>query len=254
MSLDLNDLLKEWPHEPGRLSVRKIVGNDGREKIQLRIDLGLIQMEMDGRPDGQRPHGQESLFAYHQACARTRERRGDAYVLSVDDCAELQQEGIQFYHRYISLYQISEFQAVIRDTQRNLDLLSFVSGHVENEEMAWPLEQFRPYVTMMLTRARASQALARRELTAAIREIEKGRETILALFKKADDAEDVRSPEIEFLDEWLAEIRKKKPMTKLEKLQREMERAIAVEAYERAAELRDAIQAQSRKRRRTKEA
>src|SRR5205809_890337 len=67
MSLDLNDLLKDWPHEPGRLNVRKIRGRDGKEKLQLRIDLGVIQMEMEGRPDGQQPHGHGSLLAYHQA-------------------------------------------------------------------------------------------------------------------------------------------------------------------------------------------
>src|SRR6478752_911674 len=72
MSLDLNDLLRDWPHEPGQLKVRKIVGTDGREKLQLRIDLGLIQMETSGRPDGQRPHDCESLLEYH----RQRIRRG----------------------------------------------------------------------------------------------------------------------------------------------------------------------------------
>jgi protein-arginine kinase activator protein McsA len=37
-------------------------------------------------------------------------------------------------------------------------------------------------------------------------------------------------------------------MTKLQKMQREMDRAIATEAYERAAELRDQINAQLQKR------
>ena len=66
-NLDLNDLLEGWPHEPGQVKARKIVGRDGCEKIQLRIDLGLIQMELHGRPDGHRPHGFESLLHYHQA-------------------------------------------------------------------------------------------------------------------------------------------------------------------------------------------
>jgi len=40
----------------------------------------------------------------------------------------------------------------------------------------------------------------------------------------------------------------KQPLSKLEKMEREMERAIATERYERAAELRDAIRAHQRKR------
>src|SRR5438874_12076840 len=120
MSLDLNDLLSDWPHEPGQIKVRKILGSDGREKIQLRIDLGVIQMETMGRPDGQRPHGCESLLAFHKGRAKEREDLGETYTLTAEQCGELQQEGIQYYHRYISLLQMNDFAGVVRDTQRNL--------------------------------------------------------------------------------------------------------------------------------------
>src|SRR5258706_747776 len=79
MSLDLNDLLRDWPHEPGMIKVRKILGTDGKEKIQLRIDLGVIQMETTGRPDGQEPHDYESLLDYHRSRARRVEKKGEQY-------------------------------------------------------------------------------------------------------------------------------------------------------------------------------
>jgi hypothetical protein len=62
MSLDLNTILKDWPYESGTVKVRKITGLDGREKLQLRVDLGVLQMEITGRPDGRRPHNCESLL------------------------------------------------------------------------------------------------------------------------------------------------------------------------------------------------
>ena len=49
MSLDLNTILKDWPYESGTIKVRKITGLDGREKLQLRVDLGVLQMEITGR-------------------------------------------------------------------------------------------------------------------------------------------------------------------------------------------------------------
>ena len=248
MNLDLNDLLGDWPHEPGQIKVRKIVGSDGKEKIQLRIDLGLIQMETHGRPDSQRPHGYESLLAYHHALAKEKEDRGETYTLSPDECGELQQEGIQYYHRYIALFQLNDFPAVIRDTQRNLDLFNFVTEHAEREEMAVSFEQFRPYVIMMNTRAKASIELDREDYVAAVRQIERGREKIVDVFSERNTPEMVNSsPEIAFLDEWLEEVRAKRPLTKLETMQREMDAAIAMEAYERAAELRDAIKAYRKK-------
>src|SRR5207248_1357398 len=154
MSLDLNTILKDWPHEPGAIKVRKIIGLDGREKLQLRIDLGVLQMEMSGRPDGVRPHGCESLLAYHQLKAAHAVGRGENYELTTEQCAELQQEGIQYYHRYLSLFQINDFAGVVRDTQRNLDLFTFVTEHTDREELSWTLQQFRPYVLMMNTRAK----------------------------------------------------------------------------------------------------
>jgi hypothetical protein len=242
MSLDLNTLLKDWPHEPGAIKVRKIAGLDGREKLQLRIDLGILQMEMSGRPDGVRPQGFESLLAYHQDRAARATRSGQNYQLTAEQCTELQQEGIQYYHRYLSLFQINDFAGVVRDTQRNLDLFDFVIAHSDREELAWGLQQFRPYVLMMNTRAKASIFLAVGKFAEAIREIERGRDAIMQFFQRSNFPElAAKSSEISFLEEWLEEVRAKRPLSKLEVMQREMETAIAGELYERAAEIRDAI-------------
>jgi hypothetical protein len=242
MSLDLNTILKDWPHENGNIKVRKIAGLDGREKLQLRVDLGVLQMEVAGRPDGRRPHNCESLLEYHQRRAARAVAKGETYELAPEQCAELQQEGIQYYHRYLSLFQINDFDGVVRDTQRNLDLFTFVSQHTDREEFSWSLQQFRPYVLMMNTRAKASIFLGQGKFAEAIAEIERGREAIVDFLQQSNFPELVsKSSEIAFLDEWLEEVKAKRPLSKLEIMRREMETAIAKELYERAAELRDAI-------------
>ncbi len=176
--------------------------------MQLRVDLGVLQMELTGRPDGRRPHNCESLLEYHQKRATRAEQKGETYELTAEQCSELQQEGIQYYHRYLSLFQINDFEGVVRDTQRNLDLFSFVAQHTDREEFSWALQQFRPYV--LLQQSNFPELVS-------------------------------KSSEIAFLDEWLEEVKSKRPLSKLEVMQREMETAIAKELYERAAELRDAI-------------
>lgn len=249
MSLDLNDLLRDWPHEPGMIKVRKILGTDGKEKIQLRIDLGLIQMETVGRPDGQEPHDCESLLEYHKQRARRAEKKGEKYALDGEEVGELQQEGIQYYHRYISLFQLSDYHAVIRDTQRNLEMFTFVSEHAQPEELAQSVQQFTPYVFMMQTRAKASIEIEREEFAAAVKLIEEGMDEIRTFYDKAENPDAAaNSPELGFLGEWLEEVRSKQPLTKLEKMRREMDKAIANEAYERAAEIRDQINAQQQKK------
>jgi excinuclease UvrABC helicase subunit UvrB len=95
---------------------------------------------------------------------------------------------------------------------------------------------------MMNTRAKASIFLAQGKFADAIAEIERGRETIVDFLQQSNFPELVsKSAEIAFLDEWLDEVKSKRPLSKLEVMQREMETAIAKELYERAAELRDAI-------------
>ncbi|PYL36764.1 MAG: hypothetical protein DMF35_00905 [Verrucomicrobia bacterium] len=229
MSLDLNTILKDWPHENRAIKVRKVLGLDGREKLQLRIDLGVLQMELTGRPDGLRPHGCESLLTYHQLRAARAEARGETCELTAEQCAELQQEGIQYYHRYLSLFQINDFHGV--------------DAHTERDELSWTLQQFRPYVLMMNTRAKASIFLGQGRFPEAIVEIRRGRDLIAEFFQKSSFPElAAKSSEIHFLEEWLNEISAKRPRSKLEIMESEMETAVAKELYERAAELRDAIQ------------
>jgi len=249
MSQDLNDLLDDWPHEAGQIKVRKVAGRDGKEKVQLRLDLGLIQMEITGRPDGLRPKNHESLLTYHQNRARKAQDKGDDYNLSAEECSELQQEGIQYYHRYLSLFQLDDYPSVIRDTQRNLDLFAFVREHTDREDIIWAFDQFIPYVTMMNTRAKASVELENKHLEAALNEIEKGRQLINNFYQEHDQSENSeKSSELMFLDEWTEELRAKRPMSKIDRMRRDLETAIAHEAYERAAQLRDAIKEMDAKR------
>ena len=62
-SVDLRSLLDAWPHDPDE-NVRIIRGHDGREIMQVRLPLGMEQYELDGRPDGRRPHGMVSALDY----------------------------------------------------------------------------------------------------------------------------------------------------------------------------------------------
>ncbi len=49
---NIDDLLSNWEFHPDLLNVRLIKGSDGRDVIQMRVDLGVLQLETTGRPDG----------------------------------------------------------------------------------------------------------------------------------------------------------------------------------------------------------
>ena len=70
MNQDIDFLLANWQYKPGVAQARLIQTRDGRQVIQLRVDLGVLQLETAGRPDGARPHGHATFFDYLQEQAR----------------------------------------------------------------------------------------------------------------------------------------------------------------------------------------
>jgi len=92
----IDHILKNWEYSPGEVDARLARGDDGREVVQLRIDMGLLQMEVDGRPDGTRPQGAETYYDYLVAAAI---QEGDDFELSEDQCGEADREFVQFYQR-----------------------------------------------------------------------------------------------------------------------------------------------------------
>lgn len=238
---DIRPLLEDWPHEPGDIQARIIVGEDGSRLLQVRVDLGIIQMHMEGRPDGAMPHGCESLLDYHMQEAAL---DGDEYHLDEEECAKLQAEGLQYYHRYVSLMHLEEYDAVIRDTDRNLLLFDFVSEHADDPAVADAFEQFRPYVLMMRARAKASIAAKAEDYGQARKHLDHGKAAIRAVLEERGETPgDEESGELRMLELFEREIFERGPESRRERIEREMRIAIEQEAYERAAKLRDEIRA-----------
>ena len=208
MNFDISQILEQWDYQPGQAAVRKFTGKDGVEKIQLRVDLGLLQMNVAGRPDGKRPLGHASLYDYYQArlhkylAAHSGSDAG--FQLKAEDCSKLQMEAFQYHNRYNCLLQLKEFAAVIRDTERNLAVFEFVKKHAATEELAWTLQQFKPQLLMIHIQARASQSLDANDHAAAIQQIDEGSEQIREFYKEHGRHETFEhSGEINYLKNWL---------------------------------------------------
>lgn len=245
MSADISKLLREWAYEPGKINVRMIEGDDGEQKIQLRLDLGIMQMQVWGRPDGARPHGFDSLLDYHEAQLDQHvEQHGSpsGFALSEEECRELRDEAVQYYHRYVCMMVLEDYESVIRDTTRNLRVLDLCSKHASTEGDRAILEQFRPYITMMRARALASQALKDNEPKAAVHAIDEGLDALRQHF--ADSGQmDVfeQSNEVRALRGMREALTPKLPVSEKSELKRRLQQAIEQENYELAAILRDEL-------------
>ncbi|MEM1166623.1 MAG: UvrB/UvrC motif-containing protein [Planctomycetota bacterium] len=254
MNLDLSSLLADWPYEPGQINVRLIQGQDGEPKLQMRVDLGILQMELGGRPDGHRPNGYESLLDYFEDVVADSpgenrqpeefaDQAGeDARYLSPDDCRLLREEALQYYHRYIALLVLGDYEGVLRDTTRNMRALDLCRDYAEDEEDRVVLEQFRPYITMMRARAVASQAISEQEPKAAILAIDEGLDELRRVYELlGDEMAFEQSSEAALLRGMRDELSNKLPASQLSELRERLQAALQQENYELAAILRDEL-------------
>ncbi len=245
LNKDIGPVLRGWDYEPGTINVRRITGTDGAFKLQMRLDLGLLQMELNGRPDGERPHGFESLLEYFESLLHDHKRRHGTnlgFQLTSNQCQELRDEAVMYYHRYLSLFVLEDFSGVVRDTVRNLRVLDLCGKYAEDEQDRLVLEQYRPYITMMHSRAQASMYMKDNRLSDALKIVEEGLTGIKEFFLRFGQEEAyTQSNEVRVLKRFARDIRRKLPVDPLDRLQRKLERAVRNEKYEDAARIRDEI-------------
>lgn len=241
--IDLRDLLDNWPYDPEN-EVRLVRGTGGREIMQVRQPLGIEQYELEGRPDGQRPHDMESALAFHLARFEKLRAAGQeaSFNLSHEDCLELFNEGVLYYYRYFHLFQLEDWPRTLCDTERNLRLFDFVNRYAELEQDRMYLEQWRPYITRMHAMTRAMIKLENQHHDQAMEIVREATEEIESLTEIDDPTfkfELKRS--LVTLEELANQIEKNRPLSQLEQLQQELQKAVEVEDFERAAKLRDHI-------------
>ena len=254
---DISRIIEAWPYDAAEKMVRVFRGANGKEMIQVRLELGLMQMEIDGRPDGRLVADSESWLD-HYAGEQTRHDAEHPdekpFQLEPEDCQKLLQEGVQYYHRYISFWQLGRYELCARDTSRNLRLFEFVRKYARRERDRLEFDQWRPYVTMMRTRAIATPLIQLEDTPAAVRVIESGIEAIhqfLEDYGQEERASDCQ--ELIHLEKWRDELQgddntkhkqltsEKLPKSPLDRLKDQLEQAVTDERYEEAAQLRDQI-------------
>lgn len=248
MNKDISKLLTDWPHNDGP-TARRIRGEDGREKVQIRVCIdsfhGLLQFDCDGRPDGKRPNGREFYFDYIEDKKKGHAAGADEpFKLTRSQCRKLFDETAQVYHRYVVMLQMGDYDRVIRDTTRNMRIFRFVHEFAAGENDRNHLECWWPYVLRIHFTAIVMKHLEAGDLDAALDAIAACRRRVHDLPNQESDVftmEKKRS--LEALDQMDKEIRGRRPLSELEKLEQEQAAAIASQRYEEAARLRDKINA-----------
>jgi hypothetical protein len=223
--------------------------------LQIRIELGVLQLEVGGRPDGLRPHGFSTYLDYlrHSAAGRgqTSGGKSSSWMMSAHQCAEADREFIQFYHRRVAWLALRRYDKAIQDADHTLALMDFIRRHGSEDDYIASHEQFRGPVLFHRAQAATALALERRRPEEAIDALRDGVDRLTA-HQRAwwDEHDPADSPNPSLIDSLRSieqDIRTKFSVEKT--LREQLDDAVAREDYEQAARLRDQIRAQTKARR-----
>ncbi|MCU0707049.1 MAG: UvrB/UvrC motif-containing protein [Pirellula sp.] len=235
-SKGLDEVLQDWAFDPHSLSVRLVKGDDGRDVIQMRVDLGILQMETQGRPDGQTLQGHPTFLDWMLEI----EKQNADFVMDEDQCFEADREFVQYYHRRISWLRLQHYHRAVEDADHTLSLMDVCRDHSPDEEWTMSHEQYRPFVLFHRTQAAALAALDEADAEHAIAEINRGLEQMREVFVE-HEAEDEFDE-----DEMVQQLGKLRDSLREEyevgpSLQERLAEAVRSEQYELAAMLRDEL-------------
>lgn len=234
--MHLDDLLAKWPFDPTNLNVRLVKGKDGRDVIQMRVDMGILQLETTGRPDGEQYHGHETILEFLQ---QHRLENPD-HVLSDQQCMDVDREFMQFYHRRICWLRLQFYHRAVMDADHTLRLMDLTEAMSPDEEWTGSHEQYRPFVLFHRTQAEALGQLEEDTAEEAVQAINSGLETMRHFFQKHDAEEHFETDELVLrLVELRESLRNEYAVGKT--LKERLADAVRQEQYELAAQLRDEL-------------
>ncbi|RMF78745.1 MAG: hypothetical protein D6744_09770 [Planctomycetota bacterium] len=247
MNLDLDELIAGWDCPEGEIAARVVHGYDDAEVLQLRVDMGLLQMSIAGRPDGERYRGRATVLEY----VRDEIDAGRTPADCVWDA--LTRELTQFNYRRLALTHLAEdaahedrerdarvwLPAAVRDIDHCILILKLLAEH--REEGAGSNADLAP--TLVFNRARLIARLYTldQRYEDAVEELSAGVEALQATLRDlgADDEQCDSDPGVEYLRQMEARLRRRYGVTRT--LHEQLDAAIEAEDFETAARLRDAL-------------
>ncbi len=150
---------------------------DGREVIVVQPNAFTVsRVYATGRPDGLRPHGLDSYYDYFRGKLEEHEEQHgslDSFELANDEWETLFDESFHRYTRYLLFAGIKRWEDVQRDTDTNLAVTNLAREYAP-AEVAWQSYQYKGYMLMMNSIAKAELSLQQDDAATALQQIDAG--------------------------------------------------------------------------------
>lgn len=244
---DLDDFFLEWAYNPQELNARLVRASDGRYIIQMRVELGILQMEVKYRPDGTFPFGFKTYLSYLKHLALFSQEK---FELTREHIFEIIRELRQYGYRRSCWLALGRYSKVILDADYSLALMNFVYDRAPDSFWGLVSEKERSLILLHRTQAAAMLALRKDGPVQALEEIESGirrfqdKTSGAFSFEAAENAgENASEQSVEWHVYQLLEMRSRirRHYGLAPTLEEQLREAVQSESYEQAAQIRDMI-------------
>jgi hypothetical protein len=225
---DLTAILREFPYEPGRVQARIVAAADGRQVVQVRVELGILQMECEGRPDGA-----PSVLGAGDGIARP--------LSDPTHAAAARIEAAQVQHRAVAYLALGDAPRALRDAEQVLAVLGRLAAEGPTVERDWA-EGARFSALVFRTRAAAAVYTRQGRSRDAVGAVDVGlkllhvQATRLGIDDQFETLADVRA-----LRTMRDALQPQLPPAQRAELEQRLLAAVRAENYELAAILRDEL-------------
>ncbi len=157
--------------------IRILTIEDGREVVVVQPNAFTVsRIYATGRPDGARPHGMDSYYDYFDGkLEKYEEENGtrEGFELTEEEWQTLFEESFHRYTRYLLFAGIKRWEDVKRDTDMNLSVTNLAREYAPSE-IAWQSYQYKGYMIMMNSIAKAELSLQEDDPDTALQQIDIG--------------------------------------------------------------------------------
>ena len=248
MSNDLSVILSGWVNKDERQSARVINSYAGRPVLQYFESNAVLQMELEGRPDGVRPGNSASMLDL-----LTARMAHPGATLQPQDWMELDREFVQYQQRRQAALlaaattlldghredAIALYALAVRDLKHCIDIVDLTVAHHPVGGLVSARPELKPVLIGQRFLALAQIELANEQADSAVELLRQGESAIkeyLESNQPHDEASNACLRELALMESAVRDKYKLKAT-----LQERLDDALAGENYELAATLRDQI-------------
>lgn len=230
---DLTPILGRWEYSQGAPQLRFLAGIGDIVRIQIRLEAGILQFELTGRPDGSRPQGCESWLEHWSNCGERVPWEGFSALVS---------EVALYHQRAVAFMLLDDFASCARDCARNIGAVAFMQRRAAAEVDTAACQSLQVAAVLLRTRAEASACVQKRDTHGALAAIDRGLAALHQPTEQGNEAQQAsQSPEAALLRSMRDALVPKLPSSQRVDLEMRLQSALRLENYELAVILRNEL-------------